>query len=218
MGFEVWFSSFRWARDPKPRSSSTAASTPVLTICRSALRRRMIAPSARRPCSILGRDWLQNWTRRSPWTAPSSIMPAKCRWTIDGCITKHSRPCSRQALRCPSVSRRKSGARKCCRSWSSSAFSPELFTSGCTASSAKTLSLNRRLCQAPVHFRSRLARSPLDAWALIDVCHHIRQLIFQISGLRHKTAALQIFVRATEQIDVLRHHVQHLASGIQSIP
>ena len=54
--------------------------------------------------------------------------------------------------------------------------------------------------------------------ALIDICHRIRQLIFHISGLRHKTAALQIFVRATEQIDVLRHHVQHLASGIQSMP
>jgi len=58
----------------------------------------------------------------------------------------------------------------------------------------------------------------LDAWPLIDVCHRIRQLILHIFGLRHKTAALQIFVRATEQIDVLRHHVQHLASGIQSIP
>jgi len=62
-----------------------------------------------------------------------------------------------------------------------------------------------------------LARSPLDAWALIDVCHRIRQLIFQISCLPHKTAAVQIFVRATEQIDVLPHHVQHVASGIQSL-
>jgi len=50
----------------------------------------------------------------------------------------------------------------------------------------------------------------LDAWPLIDVCHRIRQLILHIFGLRHKTAALQIFVRALEQIDGLRYHVQHI--------
>ncbi len=58
----------------------------------------------------------------------------------------------------------------------------------------------------------------LDAWSLIDVCHRIRRLIFQISGLPHNTAALQIFSRATRQVETLRHYVQHFASGIQSIP
>ena len=58
----------------------------------------------------------------------------------------------------------------------------------------------------------------LDAWTLIDICHRIRKLVQGMPRLSRKLPDIQIFLRETEQIENLRHYVQHLNSGIPKIP
>lgn len=58
----------------------------------------------------------------------------------------------------------------------------------------------------------------LDAWTLVDICHRVRELVQQTPRLSHNLPGIQIFLRGTEQIENLRHYVQHLRSGIPNIP
>lgn len=58
----------------------------------------------------------------------------------------------------------------------------------------------------------------LDAWTLVDVCYRVRELVQQTPGLSQKLPGIQVFIRRTEQIENLRHYVQHLRSGIPNIP
>jgi hypothetical protein len=58
----------------------------------------------------------------------------------------------------------------------------------------------------------------LDAWSIVDMCHRIRELVQQVPGLSSKKPEIQIFLRATESIEELRHYVQHFRKGISSIP
>jgi hypothetical protein len=58
----------------------------------------------------------------------------------------------------------------------------------------------------------------LDAWAMIDICHRVRELVQQTPRLSQNLPGIQIFLRGTEQVKNLRHYVQHLRSGIPNIP
>jgi len=58
----------------------------------------------------------------------------------------------------------------------------------------------------------------LDAWTMIDICHRVRELVQQTPRLSQNLAGIQIFLRGTEQIENLRHYVQHLRRGIPNIP
>lgn len=62
------------------------------------------------------------------------------------------------------------------------------------------------------------ASALLDAWALVDMCHRVRELIQQTPGFKVNTPAVQLFLRATEAVVTLRNHVQHFRSGIPSLP
>jgi hypothetical protein len=58
----------------------------------------------------------------------------------------------------------------------------------------------------------------LDAWTLVDICYRVRELVQQTPKLSQNLTGIQIFLRGTEQIENLRHYVQHLRSGIPNIP
>jgi hypothetical protein len=58
----------------------------------------------------------------------------------------------------------------------------------------------------------------LDAWTLVDICYRVRELIQQTPRLSQNLPGIQIFLRGTEQVENLRHYVQHLRSGIPNIP
>jgi hypothetical protein len=55
-------------------------------------------------------------------------------------------------------------------------------------------------------------------WALIDTTHRLRELVQQAPGIKKKSRHVQLFLRRTSRIDVLRNHVQHLRTEIRSIP
>jgi len=56
------------------------------------------------------------------------------------------------------------------------------------------------------------------AWGLVDAGHRVRELIQQIPMLKKNAAEIQVFLRATENIENLRHYVQHLRTGISRLP
>ncbi|EEF63360.1 hypothetical protein [Pedosphaera parvula] len=58
----------------------------------------------------------------------------------------------------------------------------------------------------------------LDAWTIVDMCHRARELVQQTPSLSPKLPGIQIFLRMTEAVEKLRHHVQHFRSGIPSLP
>jgi hypothetical protein len=75
--------------------------------------------------------------------------------------------------------------------------------------------------------RTHLAKEPteplamealLDAWSIVDMCHRIRELVQQVPGLSSKKPEIQIFLRATEAVEELRHYVQHFRNEIPVIP
>lgn len=49
----------------------------------------------------------------------------------------------------------------------------------------------------------------LDAWSLIDITNRLRVLVRRTPGLKHN-APVKSFLRATEDVEKLRHFVQHL--------
>jgi hypothetical protein len=58
----------------------------------------------------------------------------------------------------------------------------------------------------------------LDSWTVVDMCHRVRELVQQTPGLSPKLPGVQVFLRATEPVEKLRHHVQHFRSGIPKLP
>ena len=54
----------------------------------------------------------------------------------------------------------------------------------------------------------------LDAWALVDTSHRIRELIQQIPGWRKKMPFAREFVARTELVDSFRNYIQHLRHEI----
>lgn len=69
------------------------------------------------------------------------------------------------------------------------------------------------------HLNRQLAiRLTLPMWSFVDVTHRLRELVQQAPGLKQKLPKLQQFIRATESIEGLRHHVQHFRSGIAKMP
>lgn len=74
-----------------------------------------------------------------------------------------------------------------------------------------------------LHLKNRdteaeVSSSLLDAWSLIDMCHRTRELVQSTPTLSQKLPDVQLFLRATSQIEDLRHYVQHFRNGISRIP
>lgn len=57
----------------------------------------------------------------------------------------------------------------------------------------------------------------LDAWSFIDCTHRLRELFEQAPGISQKGPALQVFLRATEDIEQLRHVAQHLRREVSAL-
>lgn len=76
---------------------------------------------------------------------------------------------------------------------------------------------------AQLHLANRdteveISSALLDTWSLIDMCHRTRELVQSTPTLSHKLTGIQIFLRATSQIEDLRHYVQHFRSQISELP
>jgi hypothetical protein len=67
-------------------------------------------------------------------------------------------------------------------------------------------------------YETTTVRLALNIWGIIDVGHRIRELIQQLPGLKKNTPEIQIFLRATEAVEDLRHYIQHLRTGIHTLP
>ncbi len=57
----------------------------------------------------------------------------------------------------------------------------------------------------------------LDAWSIIDSCHRLRELLQGLPGMKANDAGRQIFLRATSDVEKLRHVVQHLRNEIKDL-
>lgn len=66
--------------------------------------------------------------------------------------------------------------------------------------------------------RSLVVRLLGHVWAFIDTTHRLRELVQEAPGLKKGSAPIQLFLRRTGQVEVLRNYVQHLRTQIQSIP
>jgi hypothetical protein len=81
-----------------------------------------------------------------------------------------------------------------------------------------TLDNVARLHDANEDTEAQISSALLDAWSLIDMCHRARELVQSTPTLPHKLPGIQIFLRATPQIENLRQYVQHFRSGIPKLP
>jgi hypothetical protein len=63
---------------------------------------------------------------------------------------------------------------------------------------------------------ARISSAMLDAWALVDSAHRLRELLQQLPGMKQKTPQLQQFLRGTASVESMRHFVQHLRTGIEA--
>lgn len=59
--------------------------------------------------------------------------------------------------------------------------------------------------------------SMLDAWSVIDSTYRLRGLLEQIPRIKHNSPPLIIFDQKTENIETLRHLIQHLNTEISKI-
>jgi len=75
-----------------------------------------------------------------------------------------------------------------------------------------------RLHASSQNTEAQVTSALLDAWSLVDMCHRARELVQSTPTLSPKLAGIQIFLRATPQIEELRQHVQHFRSGIPKLP
>lgn len=66
--------------------------------------------------------------------------------------------------------------------------------------------------------RSRVVQLFAHLWGMIDAAHRLRELIQQAPGLKKNSQAVQLFLRATTNVEVLRNYVQHLRTGISRLP
>ncbi len=73
------------------------------------------------------------------------------------------------------------------------------------------------LFQADDDIETQVIRALSKAWSLIDLTHKVRRLIQQVRGLPQNTSDVQLFLRATERIDVFRNYFQHLSTEISKI-
>lgn len=99
----------------------------------------------------------------------------------------------------------------------------ELLLDGIGASLTMTVITYSRLLQAVLKYSQQNGDSEsrseiqqfilLDAWSLIDITNRLRVLVRRTPGLKH-SAPVQSFLRATEDVEKLRHFVQHLDSEV----
>lgn len=58
----------------------------------------------------------------------------------------------------------------------------------------------------------------LDAWSIVDSVHRLRELLYQLPGLKKKKSyGVKIFRQKTAAVEDLRHIVQHLRKEIDSM-
>ncbi|MGZ8165179.1 MAG: hypothetical protein ACXW04_06790, partial [Methylobacter sp.] len=62
----------------------------------------------------------------------------------------------------------------------------------------------------------RIALAMSDAWMLIDSAHRLRELVEQAPRLRKKQPELQLFLRRTANVEVLRNFFQHFRNEIDA--
>jgi hypothetical protein len=61
------------------------------------------------------------------------------------------------------------------------------------------------------------AAAVLDAWSIVDLVHRLRDLLYQVPGIKQNSPALQLFTRKTVEIEILRNAVQHLNQQIHQM-
>jgi len=81
-----------------------------------------------------------------------------------------------------------------------------------------TLDEIARFHEANQNAEEQVSSALLDAWSLIDMCHRARELVQSTPTLPHKLPGIQVFLRATSEVDDLRNYVQHFRSGIPGVP
>lgn len=54
----------------------------------------------------------------------------------------------------------------------------------------------------------------MDAWSIIDLTHRLRILLQQMPGAKQKGPTLQVFYRATENVEIFRNRIQHINHNI----
>jgi hypothetical protein len=57
----------------------------------------------------------------------------------------------------------------------------------------------------------------LDAWAVIDAVHRLRELLNQMPGLKKNSPTLQLFIRNTEDASEFRNTIQHLRGELKEM-
>src|SRR5438132_13426895 len=77
-----------------------------------------------------------------------------------------------------------------------------------------TLDEIARLHDAKQDAETQVSSALLDAWSLVDMCHRARELVQSTPTLPHRLPGIQVFLRATSQIEDLRNYVQHFRSRI----
>jgi hypothetical protein len=73
----------------------------------------------------------------------------------------------------------------------------------------------------PANMNPRAHASVLmDSWSMIDSVHRLRALLRQMPGAAQSAKSspkLHVFLRRTEQVEAMWHHVQHLDQEVQAI-
>ncbi len=67
-------------------------------------------------------------------------------------------------------------------------------------------------------YETNAVRLVQTLWGLIDTGYRIRELVQQLPGLKKNSSVLQLFLRHTETVEYFRHYIQHLRSGINTLP
>lgn len=102
----------------------------------------------------------------------------------------------------------------------------ELCLDGIDTSLTMVMITYSRLCQAVLQYCQPTSQSDstsdiqnlilLDAWSLIDITNRLRVLVRRTPGLKHN-APVELFLRATEDVEKLRHFVQHLDGEVMRL-
>ena len=69
----------------------------------------------------------------------------------------------------------------------------------------------------PELVQSLVVSALLDAWAIIDSTHRLRELLQHMPGGKQKRPELQVFYRNTTSAETLRHFIQHLREKVSPV-
>jgi hypothetical protein len=63
-------------------------------------------------------------------------------------------------------------------------------------------------------YPDQAANAFLDAWSMVDSIHRLRELLSAMPNVKKSLPPLEIFMRATSEIEPLRNHAQHLKGDL----